>query len=194
MKTLCAVLSSSLLLAVSCTSSSSPEEKEQAPTRKNLSQRLDEEGGYKQDASGNWKAKSDKRSPYETQGEASQSKKSFNKQTYKTGDYAKTSFWGNKEYAPQSYAGKTDGSRFQKTATQQGQGAREAQSAADIPDEYGTNTYGTHSAREAGAKQIDKPRNAEIENRRKVFDPPGIIDWKEQRALSLDQSKGILGR
>ena len=32
-----------------------------------------------------------------------------------------------------------------------------------------------------------------IENRRKVFKEPEVIDWKEQRKITLDQSKSILG-
>ena len=50
------------------------------------------------------------------------------------------------------------------------------------------------TAREAGNKPIDKSSNAIVESRQKVFQQPEIIDWKEQRNLSLDQSKGILGR
>ena len=155
---------------------------------------MNESNGYKQDADGNWKARSDRRSQYENKGEATYFKKSFKKQAYKKGEYAKKSWWGNKEYDRQSYAGKTDGSRFQKTASQQGQGALEAKTVAAISDNYETGRYATNTAREAGASQVAKPKNSEIENRRKVFDQPGIIDWRERRSLSLDQSKGILGR
>jgi hypothetical protein len=39
-----------------------------------------------------------------------------------------------------------------------------------------------------------KSSNDGIENRRETFQPPEIIDWREQRSLSVDQSRGILGR
>ena len=166
-----------------------------APARKTLKQRMDENGGYKQDAEGNWKPRSDKRSPYESQGQDPNfAGKNFKAKAYKTGDYAKKSWWGNKQYDRKSYAGNTDASRFQKTSDLQGRGAREANTAADIPDRYQTDSYATNSAREAGAAAIKKPSNDGIENRRKGFEQPEIIDWRQQRTLSMDQSKGILGR
>jgi hypothetical protein len=180
-----------LLLAASCANNT--EKTTSAPERKSLSQRLDQDYGYKQDADGNWKAQSDKRSSFEYQGEASQYRKEFNKKEYKKGEYAKKSWWGNKEYDRKSYGGNTDGSRFQKTASQQGQNAREAKTGYQT-DNYDTNTYATDAAREARAAQIGKPNNAEIENRRKVFSQPDIVDYRERRALTIEQSKSILGR
>jgi hypothetical protein len=180
-----------LLLVASCANNS--EKTASAPGRKSLSQRLDQDHGYKQDADGNWKAQSDKRSSFENQGEASQFRKNFNKKEYKKGEYAKKSWWGNKEYDRQSYGGNTDGSRFQKTASQQGKNAREAQTGYETGN-YDTDAYATNAAREAGAAQIGKPNNSEIENRRKVFAQPDIIDYRERRALTVEQSKGILGR
>ena len=166
-----------------------------APSRKPLDQRVHEEHGYKKDANGNWKPQTDKRSPFETKGQDPNfAGKNFKAKAYKTGDYAKKSWWGNKQYDRKSYAGNTDASRFQKTSDLQGRGAREANTAADIPDRYQTDSYATNSAREAGAAAIKKPSNDGIENRRKGFEQPEIIDWRQQRTLSMDQSKGILGR
>lgn len=180
-----------LLLLASC----APDKKPTAtPPRKSLTERMNEKNGYKQDAEGNWKPQTDRRSPYENKGATYDSKKSFQKKDYKAGDYAKKSWWGNKEYGRQTYTGNTDGSRFQKSSALQGQNAREAGDQAKIPGAYKTSDYATGTAREAGIKSIDKPSNAIVESRQKVFQPPEIIDWKEQRNLSLDQSKGILGR
>jgi hypothetical protein len=166
-----------------------------AATRKTLTQRMDEENGYKKDANGNWKPQTDKRSPFENRGQDPNfAGKSFKKKAYKTGDYAKKSWWGNKQYDRKSYAGNTDASRFQKTSDLQGKGAREANTAADIPDRYQTDRYATKSAREAGAATIARPSNDLIENRQKVFKQPEVIDWRQQRSISMDQSKGILGR
>jgi hypothetical protein len=181
------------VLLVSCGSDSKPQATPSSPP-KSLSQRLNESGGYKQDSEGNWKPTSDKRSAFEGQGATYDSQKSYRKETYKTGDYTKKSWWGNKEYDRQPYTGNTDGSRFQTTSGLQGKGAREANTSARIPDPYETGTYQTNSAREAGNAAIQKPSNDLIDNRQKVFQQPEIIDWREQRSLSMEQSKGILGR
>jgi hypothetical protein len=181
------------ILLVSCASDPKPEAAA-APTHRSLSERLNESGGYKQDAEGNWKPTNDKRSPFESQGEIHDANKGIKKESYKTGDYAKKSWWGNKEYERQPYTGNTDGNRFQTTSRLQGKGAREANTTAKIPDNYQTNDYQTNAAREAGNAAIARPSNDLIENRQKVFQQPEIIDWREQRSLSMEQSKGILGR
>ncbi len=182
-----------LLLLASCTSDSGPD-KSSTPARKGLSERMNESNGYKQDSEGNWKPQNDRRSPYESQGETHDAKKDFKKQAYKTGDYTKKSWWGNKDYGRQTYQGNTDGSRFQKSSSLQGKGALEGGTNANIPDNYQTNAYVTGTAREAGGKQIKKGSNTETDNRRRGYEQPEIIDWREQRSLSMDQSKGILGR
>lgn len=164
------------------------------PPRMTMSQRMDEKNGYKQDANGNWKPQNDKRSPFESQGQDPNfAGKNFKAKAYKTGDYAKKSWWGNKEYDRKAYAGNTDAGRFQKASELQGKGAREANTTADIPSRYKTGSYATNAAREANATDIKNSSNDSIENRKKTFQQPEIIDWQEQRNLSLDQSKGILG-
>lgn len=157
-------------------------------------QETSRDNGMKQDANGNLIPKSDKRSSFESKGESNYASKAYQKKDYKTGDYAKKSWWGNKDYAAKEYAGNTDGSRFQTTSALQGQGAREAGSNAKIPDNYKTGDYTTGAAREAGTTPVKKGPNDQIENARKTFQVPEIIDWREQRSLSMDQSKGILGR
>ncbi len=182
-----------MLLLASCASDSNPE-KLTAPVRKTMSERMDENNGYKQDSQGNWKPQNDRRSFYESQAETHDAKKNFKKQAYKTGDYTKKSWWGNKDYGRKAYAGNTDGSRFQKASSLQGKGASESGTNANIPDSYQTNAYDTGAAREASGRQINKGSNTAIENRRSSFEQPEVIDWKEQRSLSMDQSKGFLGR
>ena len=181
-----------LVFAASCSTDSGGNARPEP--RKSLSQRLDETNGYAQDADGNWVPRSDKRSQFENKGRSPYFKGSYDKKTYQAGEYKRKSWWGNKEYGRPQYAGNTDGSRFQTTSRFDGAGAREAGNAARIPDPYQTGTYGTGAAREAGSDRLAKPGNAEIENRREVYQAPEIIDWREQRQLSLEQSRGILGR
>lgn len=180
------------LLPVSCASDSNNSGRPES-ARRSLSERLNEKNGYKQDADGNWIPQNDKRSPYESKGQSAYFKGQYEKKAYKAGEYSKTSFWGNKEYGTQQYSGGTDGSRFQKNSRFDNKGAREAGNSADIPKTYQTDTYATGAAREAGNTAIGRPADAETEMRRKVYQSPEIIDWREQRQLSLEQSKGILG-
>lgn len=158
-----------------------------------MSERLNEKNGYQKDANGNWIPQSDKRSAFENKGEDPNFTGKFKKTNYKTGEYAKKSWWGNKDYDRKAYAGNTDGSRFQKSSNLQDKGARESGNAAKLADPYKTSKYATNTATEAGKKTLAKPSNDQIENRRKTYQAPEIIDWREQRNLTMDQSKGLLG-
>jgi hypothetical protein len=184
-----------LLLAASCATDSDRNDGS-GDGFKPLTQRLEENNGYTQDAAGNWVPRNDKRSSFETQGASPyfNNKSNYNKQTYQAGEYSKKSWWGNKDYGRKSYAGDTDGSRFRTSSRLQGQSAREAGGSADIPDAYQTGGYATSAAREAGAGKLAKPSDAETDIRRRVYPQPAIVDWREQRSLTLEQSKGILGR
>ena len=176
-----------LLLLASCAKDSKPKKSptNAPPERKTLSERMNEKNSYKQDPNGNWVPQSDRRSPYESQGQAYDAKRDYKKQAYQTGDYSKKSWWGNKDYGRKSYGGNTDGSQFQKSSRLQGKTAHETGSNAKIPDNYQTNNYatsayGTQAAHQGSNSQIQKKANKEF-------------DWQEQRSLSVEQSKGILG-
>ena len=182
-----------VLLVVSCAGGSDNETASE-PARKKLSERINEEGGFKVDKNGNWVPRSDKRSSFESQGQTYDARKNFQTGEYKSGEYKKKSWWGNKEYDRLAYQGDTDGSRFQKSSRFQGEGARESGNAADIPRTYQTDGYATGAAREAGADPMAKPSDAETDIRRRVFQEPEVVDWRQQRALSIEQSRGILGR
>jgi hypothetical protein len=181
------------LLAASCASDSGKSTPAPEP-QKPLSQRLNESNGYQQDANGSWVPKVDKRSSFESKGESPYFKGEYSGKTYKAGEYAKKSWWGNKDYGRQSYTGNTDGSRFQTKSLLDGQSARETGSAAKTPGPYKTGAYATSAAREAGKNNLAKPSDAETDSRRRVYPQPEITDWQQQRAITLDQSKGILGR
>jgi hypothetical protein len=168
-----------------------------ASARQTLSQRLDtskpQPGSYKQDSEGKWQAQTGKRSSFEGKTDPNFASKSFEKKAYKTGDYSKKSWWGNKDYASKTYKPTTEASRFQKSARQQGQQAQETSSGQSFAKNYQTDDYATSSAREANASAIEKGSNDLIENRRKLFKQPEVTDWQQRRDLSVDQTKGILG-
>ncbi len=186
-------LLASFLLA-SCASEKSEPRPSSAP--RNLSTRLSESNGYKQDANGNWVPQNDRRSQFEGKGDSNFAGKSFNKKAYQAGDFEKKSWWGSKAYDRKAFAGNTDGSRFEKSSGLGAKGAREAGRAVSAPDSYSTASYATSKARETSTGGIRTPNDAQnqVDRRQGVFDQPEMIDWKEQRSLSLGQSKGILGR
>lgn len=185
------------LLAVlsSCASDTGKENKSPAAesSRHTLEQRLSEKNGYKQDANGNWVPQTDRRSSFESQGESPYFKGNLAKREYHAGDYAKKSWTGNSRLLAKDYQGKTDGSRFQFLNRSARKGAREASRQADTPGSYQTDDYATGAARE-GDRRISKQSDTETDERRKLFTPPAVVDWQEQRSMSVDESKSILGR
>lgn len=182
------------LLTVSCASDSNKEKSSSTPAIKPLSQRIDEKNGYQKDANGNWQAQTEKRSSFESKGPSAYFKGGYAKKDYKTTNYSKKSWWGNKDYQTKEYAGSTDGSRFQKSSSLNGKSARDTGKSASLTKAYKTRDYATQSAREQDTKNIKKFSDTETDIRRRVYPTPDVIDWTQQRSLSIDQSKGILGR
>ncbi|MEK6231193.1 MAG: hypothetical protein N2A42_05030, partial [Luteolibacter sp.] len=161
---------------------------------KGLQQRLSEGGGYKQDENGQWVPKSDKRSQYDRQGDSPYFKGKFAKGDFKTDKYGKKSWWGSKDYGTNGYEGNTDGSRFRAKARQDGASARNGDKKARETGSFTTNSLDRKSARETGASPLDRPVDASVESRRGLYKAPSVIDWKEQRTMSMEQSRGIFGR
>ncbi len=161
-----------------------------------LSQRLEQKNGYKQDAKGNWVPQTDQRSSFETKGESPYFQGQYGKQEgFETQTFAKKPWWGGKDdYGRETFAHNTDGSRLVKSSRFNQQGARESGGAADLPGTYRTDNFATRSARETQRNRLAKPSDTETDIRRQVFPAPEIVDWRQQRSLSLEQSKGILGR
>lgn len=176
------------LLPLSCA-----DHKTAPPEHKTLSQRLDQKNGYKQDAHGNWVPQTDQRSQFEAKGESPYFKGKYDGKSYQTGSYDKKSWWGNKDYGTKAYANNTDGSRFQKNSPFSRQGAPESATPANLPGSYQTGAYATGAAREAGRQGVTRKADDLTESRRHAYEPPEVIDWREQRSLSVDQSKSLLG-
>ncbi len=158
-----------------------------------FTERLNERNGYKQDAQGNWVPMSDKRSSFESQGQFShftgqQSKKEFN-----TGSYDKKRF-NRQGFITKNYDHGKDGSRFSKESSLSGNTARESSQAHAGIGTYQTNLIDRSSAYESGRSSIEKTTDYQTERRRDVYVPPTVIDYKQQRQMTVDQSKGILGR
>lgn len=152
------------------------------------------DGGFTKDADGNFLPTSKKRSSFEMNRDSPHFKGDYAKKNFKTNDYSKKSWWGDTKYESKKYEGNTDGSRFQASSRFQDAGAREANTSARLPGTYRTEQYGTGAAREAGSSRLGKPSDAETDVRRRVFTPPAVVDWREQRSMSMGETKSILGR
>lgn len=183
------------LLLIGCANKTDGDVDVQASRPTDLESRYAESSGFKTDADGNLiSSKSDKRSSFERQRETPYFKGSIEKKEYKTGDYEKKSWWGKKTYDVGEYEGDTDGSRFKTPAKSYGKGELYADKRVDKGDPYKTQTLEYQRAVESNEDDIKKPRNDYAESRRRSYVQPSVIDWKEQRKMSMEQSRSILGR
>jgi hypothetical protein len=117
------------------------------------------------------------------------------KREFASKDYTKKSFWGSKDYAKKVYGGDTDGSQFQKGSRFNSQGAPEGgMTSADSGSRYATGRHATSAAREGGKSNISKVSDAATDSKRSSYKQPEITDWKNQRGLTIDDTKSMLGR
>lgn len=151
--------------------------------------------GYKMDSEGNWKIKNNKRSSFENAGQANYGNKQFQSAEYKPGTVQKKSWWGNRDYERKIYAGNTDGSKFATTARDAGKSATESGSASRFSGKnLESKRIDRTSALEEGTLGITTQSDAETNERRALYKEPSIIDYQQQRALQIQQTKSILGR
>lgn len=179
---------------MSCASQETDSATPTVKKERNIGDFMAKDGGYKQDAEGNWVANSGKRSSFEGK-EQSSFRGKVDRETYKTGDYAKKSWLGGNEYKREEYGGDTDGSRFQTKARQGGQVARgSSKGAREGAGVFATRTLENEGAREASARGVKRGESRYVESARGSYQAPSIIDWEAQRDLSRGQSRSILGR
>lgn len=109
--------------------------------------------------------------------------------------YDKKAFWGDKGYAAKVYEGDLDGSRHAVAARQNGQGAREnTMMSRDGGKAYAAREFESGRAREAGGERLPTTADARTVNQAERYRQPDIQDWSPQRALSVEDTKGMLGR
>jgi len=119
----------------------------------------------------------------------------FAKREFAADRYERKSFWGREDYPREAFDGDLDGSRFQTSARQQGQGAREGTMVAPADGRsYRRGEYATNAAREDGRRGPEKVADPYTAARRDSFPEPDIQDWRPKRALSIDDTRGMLGR
>ncbi|MBK1881027.1 hypothetical protein JIN85_01295 [Luteolibacter pohnpeiensis] len=190
MKTLF-ILSPAVFLLASCASNSSSGSSSEVSTP-TLSQRINGAQRYSY-SNGELGGAGSKRSEFESKGELSEATSDYAKKEYASGDFKKKAFWGNKDYSLKSYDGNTDGSQFAKASNFANKSADEG-SKNVVQEAFATNDYGTNAANEASAKNLDKPSDAETDFRRKVYGKPKVVNWDEQRDMSVEETTGMIGR
>ncbi|MEP4079240.1 hypothetical protein [Haloferula sp.] len=118
------------------------------------------------------------------------------KRDFAAKDYTKKSFWGSKDYAKKIYGGPTDGNGFKKGSRFNSQGGASEGSlvSANSGSRYATGQHATGMAREGGRSNISKFTDANTDSRRSSFEQPEITDWRNQRGLTIDDTRSMLGR
>lgn len=174
----------------SCAPKAEKPEATKAP--QGLLARIDESNGYTQDEKGNWTPKTDKRSPFESKGKSPYFNSNYKGKSFNTESYAKKSWWGQKEMSRKAYQGKMEEIDHQ-VASVNGKQSNIRSNDYETGSYDKTGSYQTHAAIENDAATIGKPSDAETDLRRKTYIKPKITEYEQQRALTIEQSKKLLG-
>jgi hypothetical protein len=111
-------------------------------------------------------------------------------------NYEKKSFWGSRDYEKKVYGGDLgDGNQFRKGAREGVQMAREGtMMSREDARAFATREVETGAAREAGRSPVRTPSDAESDIRRRVYKQPEVLDLNSQRALTVEDTRRMLGR
>jgi hypothetical protein len=117
-------------------------------------------------------------------------------QQYQAGEYKKKSFWGAKDYAKTVYGGNTDADGLRKPSRFQGDSAGEgAKVARDGSRAYNTGgEYATGSSRDLGKDRITKFAGAEDSRQSNMVTDADVVPWQQQNGMTIEESKGRMGR
>lgn len=134
-----------------------------------------------------------------TAAEASRVNEQFNsayaKRDFSGKSHERKSFWGKKDYASKAFDGGRDASRFQQGAREGGLWAKQG---ALVSNETGRSydrgrDFGG-SAAEVSRSPLSRPSDAEVDARRRVYKQPKVEDVQRKRALTIDDTRSMLGR
>ena len=191
-RSFCALSAISLLCLAACSNGVKPSGNGHLASE-GLSDRLNRSYGYQVDDKGNWVPKTDKRSQYEGRGGSGYFNGNVSKKAFSTNKLNKGSWMGGQQVKSPSHH--LSGSRSSvggenRFNNQQAALDRNLQTPARIEG----NHFPDRRAIEGNANSIGKPSDAATDSRRKVFTEPDIIDYRQQRELSIRQSRQLLGR
>lgn len=147
------------------------------------------------DAEGNPLMKSDLRSSFEGKTSQLTQGRDFNGKDYRTKSYAKKRWAGDTQFKAKQYAGNTDASQYKMEPWfVRQQALADGKKASADGQGYRTTQYETPTAREQSSERIEGSSDAETDARRRVYQQPEIIDWKEQKGLGVKDTNRLLGR
>ncbi len=158
-----------------------------------LSDRLNRSYGYQVDEKGNWVPKTDKRSQYEGRGGSGYFSGDVNKKSFSTNKLNKGSWMGGNEVKRPTHHLNGSSSSIGGSNHFDNQQASLDRSLRTPAPIKGNHLPGRR-ANEANGTRMDRPSDAETDARRRVFTEPDIVDYRQQRELSIRESKKLLGR
>ena len=181
------------MLALASCAGSSSNGGDQHLAAESLTGRLNQRHGYQVDEQGNWVPRTNKRSQYEGRGGSAYfngavAKKSFQAETLRKGSWMGAEQVNLAEHRLSGAESRHGGrSRFSSEESPMKRNLR-------TPERIEGNRLTTDAAREGATDDIGRPSDAETDVRRRVFRQPDVIDYRQQRELSIQQSKELLGR
>ena len=150
------------------------------------------------DEAGRPKVESDQRSSFESKAESSfGGGTSYQGSEFSKKSYRKKRWGGNSSYDVKSFAGRKQAANYSKEpwfVRNQAGAAAQGKEAKVAKKGFLTRVFGTSTAREQGAGNLDKPSNYQTDVRREVYKQPDVIHWKEQQGLSINDTKQLLAR
>ena len=158
-----------------------------------LEQRCNTKYGYYQDDKGNWKPRDDRRSSFDGAGASAYFQGAYQTKDCATPTFRNTAWWGSKDYTARTIQSKNAGVNHSARAD----GSRSREDGSVSPADSRRVVAGNVSTRAAGEGRkgpLKAAAASENETPEKSYVPPTVVDWQEQRALSVDQTKSLLGR
>ena len=158
-----------------------------------LSDRLNRSYGYEVDTQGNWVPRTDKRSQYEGRSESANFSGNIGKKPFQTNQINKSSWMRGQELErPSSHLNRANITMGGANRFNQQQALLDHR--LHTPASIKGNHLATPGAYESSSTPIVKTGDTETDVRRRVFQQPDIIDYRQQRELSIQRSKKLLGR
>ncbi len=180
---------------ISCGSDPTAASSSTSARRLTLEESCNEKSGFVQDAKGNWVPQVDRRSSFESKGASPYFNGEYGTRQYSATTLKSTPWWGAKDYTTKAFPGKTVASQFQKTASADGTHSQEEGKISSTDGKaMQTGNVKTGAAREAQSGDMNHTASLPAESPNRTFVPADAVDWQQQRAMSLEETKNILGR
>ncbi len=181
-------------LVLSCAEKNAASSPSNVPARATLSQRINEQTGYVQDANGQWKPRVNRRSSFESQGESSFANQPFSTKKFQAPTLKKQSWWGNRTLDRKRFDTPDTSALVPERSLSFNTPQEANQSFATTTSAESGRSFASGVAKEQQHSRIPTRANDFVQKRRQVYPQPAIIDWNAQRQLDINSTKSMLGR